>query len=160
MSAKPTPMRHRTMTSVDIRDATAADEAAWRGLWAGYLAFYGVDLPAGVTDATWARALDPASRLGLRLAVRGGRLLGFAAHHWHLTTWALGPDGYLEDLYVAPEARGQGVGRALIEDLIALGRARGWARLYWLTDQTNAQARALYNRIAADDGHIRYRMKL
>jgi len=153
-------MHRQNMMGIEIRDAVAADETAWRGLWADYLAFYRVELAPGVTDATWARALDPASRLGLRLAVAGGRVLGFAAHHWHLTTWALAPDGYLEDLYVAPEARGQGLGRALIEDLIAQGRARGWARLYWMTEQTNAGARALYDRIARDDGHIRYRLKL
>lgn len=146
--------------SIEIRDATAADEAAWRDLWASYLAFYGVDLAPEITDATWARARDPESRLGLRLAVAGGQVIGFATHHWHLSTWALGPDGYLEDLYVAEAARGQGVGRALIEDLIALGRAAHWSRLYWMTDRANARARALYDSIARDDGHIRYRMKL
>ncbi|WP_372840265.1 GNAT family N-acetyltransferase, partial [Phaeovulum sp.] len=74
--------------------------------------------------------------------------------------WTLGPDGYLEDLFVAADVRGQGVGRALIEDLIALGKARGWARLYWMADQGNATARALYDRIAGFDGHIRYRLRL
>ncbi|MBW6505557.1 MAG: GNAT family N-acetyltransferase [Rhodobacteraceae bacterium] len=146
--------------SVEVRDVLVADEAAWRGLWADYLAFYGVDLADEITDATWARALDPESRLGLRLAVSGGRVLGFATHHWHLSTWAQGPDGYLEDLFVAEAARGKGVGRALITDLVALGRGRGWARLYWMTDHANARARVLYDSIAHHDGHIRYRMAL
>jgi GNAT superfamily N-acetyltransferase len=145
---------------VEIRDATAADETAWRGLWSAYLKFYGVDLAPEVTDATWARAIDPGSRLGLRLAVDGAAVLGFAAHHWHLSTWALGPDGYLEDLFVAAPARGRGVARALIEDLRALGQARGWARLYWMTDQGNARARALYDSIVPCDGHLRYRITL
>ncbi len=153
-------MRPSIQMRVEIRDAVASDEAAWRALWADYLGFYGVDLAAEVTDATWARALDPDSRLGLRLAVTGGQVCGFAAHHWHLSTWTLAPDGYLEDLFVAPDTRGQGVGRALIEDLIALGKARGWARLYWMTDQSNTAARALYDRIARFDGHIRYRLRL
>ncbi len=145
---------------VEIRDAAVADEAAWRGLWADYLAFYHVDLAPDITDATWARACAADSRLGLRLAVSGGRVLGFAAHHWHLSTWTLAPDGYLEDLFVTASARGQGVGRALIEDLVAVARARGWARLYWMTERGNAPARALYDQIARDDGHIRYRMTL
>ncbi|WP_372840123.1 N-acetyltransferase family protein, partial [Phaeovulum sp.] len=125
-------MRPPIQMRVEIRDAEAGDETAWRALWADYLGFYGVELPAEVTDATWARALAPESRLGLRLAVVAGQVCGFAAHHWHLSTWTLGPDGYLEDLFVAADVRGQGVGRALIEDLIALGKARGWARLYWM----------------------------
>ncbi|MDP2062343.1 MAG: GNAT family N-acetyltransferase [Phaeovulum sp.] len=148
------------MTMIEIRDAQAGDEAAWRDLWAAYLAFYGVEIADEITDATWARALDADSRLGLRLALAGGQVLGFAAHHWHLSTWTLGPDGYLEDLYVAEAARGQGIGRALIEDLMVLGRARGWARLYWMTERANETARRLYDSIATDDGHIRYRMVL
>ena len=145
---------------VEIRDAQAGDAVAWRDLWAEYLTFYGVTLAPEVTDITWARALDPASRLGLRLVVGGGAVLGFATHHWHLSTWATAPDGYLEDLFVAPAARGGGVGRALIEDLMAIGRARGWARLYWMTDQANTDARALYDQFTLSDGHLRYRLTL
>lgn len=143
-----------------IRDGTASDEARWRSLWAAYLDFYAVALPAGVTDATWERLMDPASRLALRLGEVDGTILGFAIHHWHETTWALGPDGYLEDLFVAPEARGRGLGRALIEDLVTLGRTRGWSRLYWMTEIGNSRARALYDSFTPDDGHIRYRMEL
>ena len=91
-----------------IRDATPADEAAWRGIWAQYLAFYEVTLPPQATDRTWARALDPLSPLTARLAVDAGVVTGFALHHWHLSTWGLGADGYLEDLFVADKARGHG----------------------------------------------------
>ena len=64
-----------------IRDATAADEAAWRSLWAQYLAFYAVILPPQVTDRTWARVMDPLSPLTARLAVDAGVVTGFALHH-------------------------------------------------------------------------------
>lgn len=146
--------------SLEIRDAAAPDARGWRTLWHDYLAFYKVTLAPEVTDAVWARALDPDSRLGLRLAFEGGQMVGFATHHWHLSTWALGPDGYLEDLFVTPGARGCGVGRALIEDLRRLGAERGWARLYWMTDAGNARARALYDSITPSDGHLRYRLTL
>ncbi|WP_413875484.1 N-acetyltransferase family protein [Albidovulum sp.] len=143
-----------------IRDAGPGDEAAWRTLWAGYLAFYDLALPPGVTASTWARLIDRNSPLKARLALRDGRLLGFAIHQHHPSSWVAGDDCYLEDLYVDAGARGAGVGRALLEDLIALARARDWHRLYWHADQKNARARALYDRYAADDGHIRYRMTL
>jgi GNAT superfamily N-acetyltransferase len=145
---------------VEIRDLVASDEAAWRGLWAQYLAFYEVSLDAEVTDQTWARLVDPAALLRGRVAVVDGEVLGFALHHTHLSTWVAAPDCYLEDLFLAQAARGRGLGRALLDDLIAICRAKGYARLYWHTDERNARARALYDSYAPYDGHVRYRLKL
>lgn len=146
--------------AIEIRNLSEADAAAWRGLWEAYLAFYQVNLAPEVTDRTWARLIDPASPLKGRLAVVDGVVLGFALHHSHCSTWVLGEDCYLEDLFVADTARGLGLGRALIDDLIALAKARGWHRLYWHTDEGNARARALYDSYAPWDGHVRYRLKL
>ena len=146
--------------TVSFRDAQPEDEADWRRLWQGFLDHYGLVLDPGVTDFTWARLMDGTVAMTARLAIADDRAVGFAIHQHHPSTWVMGDDGYLEDLYVAPEARGRGVGAALIEDLIALARGRGWKRLYWLTEAGNAPARALYDRYAADDGHLRYRMTL
>ncbi len=144
----------------DIRDATPADEGAWRGLWQQYLDFYEVSLSAQVTDRTWARMMDDASPLRGRLAFLDGRMVGFALHMHHPSTGVMGDDCYLEDLFLAPDARGKGLGRALIEDLIAIARAKGWHRLYWHTDEGNTTARKLYDQFVTSDGHIRYRMTL
>ncbi|WP_135448737.1 MULTISPECIES: GNAT family N-acetyltransferase [Tabrizicola] len=146
--------------SVEIRDATPADEAAFLRLWQGFTEGYNLTLPEGVTAFTWTRLMDPDSPLKARLACLDGIPQGFAIHQHHPSTWVMGDDGYLEDLYVAPEARGRGLGRALIEDLIAIGRARGWRRLYWLTEIGNTTARRLYDQFCENDGHIRYRMTL
>jgi GNAT superfamily N-acetyltransferase len=143
-----------------IRDTTPADRRAFLALWQGYLAYYGVDLAPEVTAATWARLLDPASPVKARLAEVDGQVMGFAIHLHHPSTWVLTEDCYLEDLFVAPEARGQGLGRALIDDLIALARAKGWGRVYWHTRIDNEKARALYDQYVGWDDHIRYRLKL
>lgn len=143
-----------------IRDATAADEAAWRGLWAQYLAFYKVELADDVTAHTWARILDPSSRVAMRVAEVNGVLAGFAIHHFHDSTWVKTPDCYLEDLLLDATYRGRGIGRALIDDLLAIATAKGWSRLYWHTDRDNATARKLYDTYAPEDGHVRYRLKL
>lgn len=148
------------MTDIQIRSAQAGDEAAWRGLWADFAAFYGVTLPEEVTAATWARIQTPSHPMGLRVALADGTMRGFALHVAHASSWSPGDDCYLEDLYVAPEARGTGLGRALIEDLRALCRENGWSRLYWMTDRDNSRARALYDSITADDNHVRYRLKV
>lgn len=145
---------------VDLRDASAGDEADFRRLWQGFLDGYGLTLAPEVSAFTWARLMDPGNALTARLAVVDGVPQGFAIHQHHPSTWVMGDDGYLEDLFVAPEARGKGLGRALIEDLVAIGRRNGWRRLYWLTEIENAGARKLYDQFCANDGHIRYRMTL
>ena len=145
---------------VEIRACGAEDQAAWLQLWAQYLAYYKVDLTPEVTAFTWARLMDPASPMKARLAVLGGDVVGFAIHHHHCSTWVMGEDCYLEDLFVSADARGRGVGRALIEDLKALAQARGWRRLYWHTDEGNVTARRLYDSFTPSDGHIRYRLTL
>jgi GNAT superfamily N-acetyltransferase len=143
-----------------IRDAAPADAAAFNRLWAAYLAFYGIDLAPEVTAATWVRLMDESSPVKARLAEVDGQVQGFAIHLHHPSTWVMTEDCYLEDLYVAEAARGQGLGRALIDDLIALARAKGWGRVYWHTRFDNAKARALYDQYVTSDGHIRYRLRL
>ncbi len=143
-----------------IRDALPKDEAQWRGLWAQYLAFYDVTLADDVTTATWGRIIAQGSLLRGRFAFDGDRMLGFALHHTHLSTWVMAPDCYLEDLFLTEAARGAGAGRALMDDLIAICRAKGYARLYWHTDEGNIRARKLYDSYTPTDGHVRYRVKL
>ncbi len=145
---------------VKISDAALPDQAAWRALWQDYLTFYGVSLSAEVTDHTWARMLDPRSRLSGRFAFLEGIMVGFAIHHHHASTWVAGDDCYLEDLFLDNAARGHGIGRALIDDLIDISHEKGCKRLYWHTDKGNATARRLYDHYAREDGHVRYRMAL
>ncbi len=143
-----------------IGDLSVADKAGWLALWGDYLAFYEVQLDPAVTERTWARLMDAAASLQGRAAWDGEVMLGFALHLTHSSTWVVGEDCYLEDLFVSESARGHGVGRALIEDLQAIARAKGCHRLYWHTDQGNMRARALYDSFVLSDGHVRYRMKL
>lgn len=144
--------------SLTIRKLTAADRPRWEKLWQGYLAFYESDVPADVTDLTWTRILDPeAPILGLCAATPEYELLGIVHYLFHPVTWAVGPRCYLEDLFTAPEARGQGVGRALIEAVYAAADARGADQVYWLTQEFNATARRLYDQVARATPFIKYR---
>ncbi len=145
---------------VEIRNATPQDHTAFLNLWQQCLAFHNVDLAPEVTAATWARLMDPASPVNARLAVLEGQVQGFAIHMHHPSTWVATEDCYLEDLFVTDTARGHGLGRALLDDLIALARDKGWSRIYWHTHKGNTRARALYDQYVASDGHIRYRMPL
>jgi GNAT superfamily N-acetyltransferase len=143
-----------------IRDPSPGDEAAWRLLWSGYIAFYESEVSEAVTAATWQRLFMPGSGMFGRLAEWEGAVAGFTVSVVHPGSWTLSPVCYLEDLFVDPKMRGYGLGRALIEDLIALARDRGWSRIYWHTRQGNATARLLYDRFAKADDFVRYRILL
>lgn len=141
---------------MSVRDPRPDDEADFRRLWGEYLTFYRKDLPEGVTAHTWARILDPASPVFARLVEKEGAVVGFAVCVVHEGTWHVQPLCYLEDLFVDPDARGSGCGRALIDDLIALARARGWPKVYWHTETGNARARRLYDQYGPADDYVRY----
>ncbi|MGN6484811.1 MAG: GNAT family N-acetyltransferase [Thermomicrobiales bacterium] len=149
--------------AVTIRDLGREDETAWRDLWAGYLRFYEASLPQETTDLTWERVVGDDPAFGGLVAVDGnadGAILGIANYILHPSTWGTTPFCLLNDLYVSPAARGKGAGRALIDALIARGREQGWARVYWVTKESNATARVLYDSYGPADGFIRYTVKL
>ncbi len=143
-----------------VREMRKDDEAAWLKLWAAYNAFYASDVPDEVTAATLARLLDPATSLVGRVATHSEEVVGFSASILHPSTWTIAPSCYLEDLFVAPDARGIGAGRALIQDLVEQGRTRGWSRLSWHTRSDNRAARRLYDSFARADNFVRYRISL
>ncbi len=143
-----------------IRDICETDAEDWRRLWAGYNDFYETTVPADVTEHTFRRLLDPASALMGRIAEADDRNGGFSISMLHESTWTKTPICYLEDLFVDPALRGGGLGLALIQDLIDLGRARGWSRIYWHTRTDNARARRLYDKFMPADDFVRYRLTL
>lgn len=148
------------MSTLAIRALAPDDRAAWEPLWAGYQAFYQTEIPAATTDLTWQRFHDPAVPMHALGAFDGAALVGITHYLFHHSCWTTGPYCYLQDLFTAPEARGRGVGRALIEAVAAAGAAAGAARLYWLTHETNSQAMILYDQVATRSGFVQYRRML
>lgn len=131
-----------------------ADRAGWQLLAEGYKRFYDTPTTPAEYDACWRRLLAEDGVHGLAGFV-DGRLVGIAHYLFHTSAWAR-DNCYLQDLFVAEDARGQGVAAALIEAVAQAAKARGAARFYWLTQDTNARARALYDRVAQYRGFIRY----
>lgn len=143
--------------TVLIRPVGPDERAAWEPLWAGYLAFYKTSLPPGHSDAAWRRFHDPAEPMFLLGAYVDGRLTGIVHYLFHRSTWTPGDYCYLQDLFVAENARGLKLGRRLIEAVYARARDAGASRVYWLTQEENATARLLYDRVAEKSGFIQYR---
>ncbi len=145
---------------IRVRSVERDDRAAWGPLWDGYNAFYGrsgaTALPAAVTEATWQRFFVSTEPVFALVAVQDGRLAGLAHYLFHRSTTRIEPVCYLQDLFTAPAARGRGVGRALIEAVVAQSAAAGAQRVYWHTHAGNAAGRALYDKVAQHLGFIVY----
>lgn len=151
-SIRPTPAR-----GITIRPPIPTDEPAWRRLWADYLSFYETDLPESVTRHTFARVAgaDSGEMRGL-IAEIDGAAVGLVHFVGHRSCWKVENVCYLQDLFVAPPARGRGLGRALIEAVYADADRRGTPAVYWLTQSFNSTARALYDQVAAKTPFIEY----
>jgi GNAT superfamily N-acetyltransferase len=143
-----------------IRAIEAGDRAAWAPLWTAYLAFYETQLPAAIFDMTWQRLSDPNEPVWGALAIGDDGPIGLVHFLYHRSAWTIEPACYLQDLFVAPQVRGGGHGKALIDYVAAAAAKQGSTRLYWMTHETNATARRLYDAVAQRSGFIQYRKSL
>ena len=143
-----------------IRPVRPNDWPRWTPLWKGYQAFYNIDLLPEVNTLTWARFFDGLEPMHAMVAEEGEALIGLVHYLFHRSTWMAGPTCYLQDLFAAEEARGRGVGGALIAEVYRRAAEAGAARVYWHTHETNATARSLYDKIATRSGFIQYRKEL
>ncbi len=139
---------------IEVGPLRPEDRVAWEELARGYKAFYETEEPDERYDQTWRRLLSDEDLHGIGARL-DGRLVGITHYLFHATFWSA-DSCYLQDLFVGEAARGQGAARALIEEVAIASRKRGAARLYWLTRQDNAPARALYDTVARFKGFIRY----
>jgi GNAT superfamily N-acetyltransferase len=145
-------------SEVLIGPLSEADRARWEELFRGYIDFYERTLPDERYEQSW-REFASGERMHALGARLDGRLVGIAHFFIHANT--SGPDVcYLQDLFTAPDSRGHGAATALIEAIAAWARERGCMRLYWSTHESNATARSVYDRVAANRGFIRYEMDL
>jgi len=141
-----------------ITPLLADDKAAWLPLAQAYLDFYQTSRPDSDFERLWLR-LQEGRELHALGAHVGGQLVGIVHYLYHPSCWS-NDVCYLQDLFVSPEHRGQGVGRALIEAVAEQAWLKGSPRLYWLTQASNETARKLYDQVAAHTGFIRYERTL
>jgi GNAT superfamily N-acetyltransferase len=145
---------------IATRPVRKDDLPAWLKLWEGYNAFYGrlgeTALPAEVTRMTWLRFFDVYEPVHALVAEEAGTLLGLVHFLYHRSTTDIAPICYLQDLFTTPEARGKGIGRAMILRVYEHAKSAGAPEVYWQTHETNAAAMKLYDKVAAKSGFLVY----
>jgi GNAT superfamily N-acetyltransferase len=144
---------------VRVRRLESGDRDGWGRLFLAYIDFYRADVPEAVIELTWQR-LRPggeAAFIGLVALDDADALVGLAHILLHRSTWSPTWYCYLEDLFVDAPHRGKGAGRALIEAVYREADHHGATRTYWVTEERNATARALYDRVAHRAPFVQYR---
>jgi ribosomal protein S18 acetylase RimI-like enzyme len=147
-----------------IRKLAPQDHARWQTLWDAYTRFYEREPHPAITTHLWQRihAAQPTVHAiaAVQTTASGQEhIVGIAHYLPHENTSQLTPVCYLQDLYVDPAARAGGVGKQMIDWLIAECKAQNWSALYWNTRETNYRARALYDKYTPQSGFLVYRMK-
>ena len=143
--------------SVTIRSLKAKDRAKWSSMWTEYLKFYDSEVTIDIREMTFTRLIDPNQKLqNCLVAELNGNLVGLVHFIYHAHNWKIEDVCYLQDLFVDTNARRQGVGGALIKKVYAMADLNGTPSVYWMTQDFNANARVLYDRIGNLTPFIKY----
>jgi GNAT superfamily N-acetyltransferase len=136
--------------ALEIAPVTPAQFEELLPMIAAYQRFYEVeDIDEERNRAFFRRFLAP-SEDGMLLGAReDGHFAGYACLYWHLSSLRASESVLMNDLYVAEDRRGRGVGRALIEASAEVARERGASVLEWTTDPENHTAQRLYDTTGA-----------
>jgi len=146
--------------AVAIRAVGADDRAAWERLYAGYAAFYGVEQTAEMRGVVWSWLMESTHEVNGFVAEVDGALVGLTHYRPFARPLAAGMGGFLDDLFVSPDARGAKAGEALIAAVQTEGRKRGWGVVRWITADDNYRARGLYDQLATRTGWVTYDLKI
>jgi ribosomal protein S18 acetylase RimI-like enzyme len=146
-----------TMSSaVVVRPIEQGDHDAWERLFHAYRTFYEYDEDQGVVDRVWQWIQDDSHETNALVALLDDEVVGFA-HHREFARPSSGKRGlYLDDLFTSPEARGKGVGRALISTLGEMAQWRRYDKVRWITAEDNQTAQRLYDELAQRTTWVTY----
>ena len=146
--------------TLTVTNISEQDRTQWQDMYHGYAEFYRVPMNHEILDTVWSWIHDGSNPFfGLIAKDEAGDALGFM-HCREMASPLRGAHvGFLDDLFVRPEARGLGVVEALYESLGDLARERGWPFVRWITAEDNHRARAVYDRLSSKTDWVTYQME-
>lgn len=140
-----------------IRALTPADRSIWEELFDLYAAFYKTTVGSEAKAEVWAWIFADAPEFWCDLAADDqGQIVGMSQYQLMHRSLSGQKVCYLSDLFVRPGMRGSGVGRAMIDHVIAFARARGISNVRWLTQECNYPGRRLYDSYRPKSDFILY----
>jgi GNAT superfamily N-acetyltransferase len=146
--------------TLTIRAIEEKDKSQWLKLWAGYLEFYKSTISPEQTELTWKRLINNELKMFGFVAESEEGVIGFTHCLFRPSTWTETDYCYLEDLFVDPNIRGKGVGRALMNRVFDFAKEKNCKRVYWTTQEFNKTARILYDSITPVSEFVQYRLPI
>jgi GNAT superfamily N-acetyltransferase len=146
--------------TLTIRAIEEKDKDQWLKLWAGYLEFYKSTITPEQTELTWKRLINNEQKMFGFVAESEEGVIGFTHCLFRPSTWTETDYCYLEDLFVNPNIRGKGIGRALMNKVFELAKVKNSKRVYWTTQEFNKTARVLYDSITPVSEFVQYRLPI
>ena len=146
--------------TLTIRAIEEKDKDQWLKLWAGYLEFYKSTISSEQTALTWKRLINNELKMFGFVAESEEGIIGFTHCLFRPSTWTETDYCYLEDLFVDPNIRGKGIGRALMNKVFELAKEKNSKRVYWTTQEFNKTARVLYDSITPVSEFVQYRLPI
>jgi ribosomal protein S18 acetylase RimI-like enzyme len=146
---------------VEVRPARTDEIEEMLPLIRAYCEFYETEPDDQGLRSMFKTLISEPSQGAVIIARDGGKAVGFATLDWKWSSLKAARIGYLEDLFVDPEARGRGIADALIEICAERCRELGMPALEWLTAPDNHRAQKVYNRTGAESGtYMEYDLEL
>ena len=142
-----------------IRKLEKKDKENWTKLYNGYADFYKVSMNTGILDTLWGWIHDETHVVNAICFELEGKIVGIA-HYRTMPRPIKGKYiGFLDDLFVEPEFRGQQIAQKLISHLKSLSKTNNWDGIRWITHSSNENAKKLYDKIANNTGFELYELK-
>ena len=142
-----------------IRKLEQKDKENWAKLYNGYANFYKVPMNKEILDTLWSWIIDETHDVNGVCFELEGKIAGIA-HYRTMPRPIKGQYiGFLDDLFVEPEFRGQQIAQKLISYLQSLSKANNWGGIRWITHSSNENAKKLYDKIANNTGFELYELK-
>ena len=153
------PMRGNKIGFKMIREIQLKDKEEWEKLYRGYANFYKVEMNDKILQKVWGWLNDDNHELkGIGYDVNG-KIVGLAHYRKLLRPLQGKYIGYLDDIFVDPEYRGQKIGEKLLDKIKEISKANDWNLVRWQTDEDNLRAKKLYDKVAIKTKKNVYELK-
>ena len=142
-----------------IRAIQLKDKERWKKLYIGYADFYKVEMNEKILETVWEWLNDTNHELKGIGYEADGKIVGLAHYRKLLRPLQGKYIGYLDDIFVDAEYRGQKIGEKLLNKIKEISKANDWNLVRWQTDEDNLTAKKLYDKVATKTKKNVYELK-